>query len=278
MWCNKEITGVGLGLRSLHLPHILQDFPKIPWFEILIDNYFCDGGLAIKNLSRIREHYPVAFHSVGMSIAGSDPIDIDWFLQLKNLMKKFEPAWVSDHLCWTNFGGKYFHDLLPFPMNEESLKHVSERILCVQDILQQEILLENVSSYISFSTSEYDEADFLCNLHKKTGCYILLDINNVYVSAYNNSFSAEAYLDKIPIEAVKQFHLAGYEDNGKYLLDSHGAPVWKEVWDLYKKAVQKFGRIPTLIEWDNNIPDFAVLVSEVKMAEAKREEALSELG
>jgi uncharacterized protein (UPF0276 family) len=261
-----EIKGIGLGLRTPHLPVILDETPAVPWFEILIDNYFSEGGLALHNLERIRNNYPVVFHSVGMSLAGTDPINREWFKQLGRLMDRFEPTWVSDHLCWTQFGGHYFHDLLPFPLNQPALSHVSERVAQVQEILGQEILVENVSSYLSFTDSEMDEADFLQELCRRTGCFLLLDINNIHVSAVNNKFDPMSFMERIPAAKVKQFHLAGYEDTGEYLLDSHSAPVWPAVWELYTLAVARFGQIPTLIEWDNNIPDFAELYAEGEKA------------
>ena len=261
-----EIGGVGLGLRAPHMPVILEQTPPVPWFEILIDNYFCDGGLALHNLERIRNDYPVVFHSVGMSLADTDSINRPWFKQLRMLMDRFEPTWVSDHLCWTKFGGHHFHDLLPFPLNQASLKQVAERVLQVQDILGQEILVENVSSYVNFTESEMDEADFLLDLCRKTSCLLLLDINNIHVSATNNRFDPLSFMERIPVASVKQFHLAGFEDTGAYLLDSHSAPVWPAVWELYALAVARFGKIPTLIEWDNDIPDFAELDAEANKA------------
>jgi uncharacterized protein (UPF0276 family) len=261
-----DICGVGLGLRTPHLPVIFEQKPRVPWFEILVDNYFSDGGLALHNLERIRNNYPIVFHSVGMSLAGTDAINRGWFQHLRRLMDRFQPAWVSDHLCWTQFGGHHFHDLLPFPLNNASLGIVSDRVSQVQEILGQEILVENVSSYVSFTDSEMDEADFLHELCQKTGCYLLLDVNNIHVSAVNNKFDPLSYMERIPAAKVKQFHLAGFEDTGEYLLDSHSAPVWPAVWELYALAVARFGQIPTLIEWDSSIPDFAELFAEAEKA------------
>lgn len=262
----NPITGVGLGLRTPHLALILEQQPPVPWFEILIDNYFSEGGLALHNLGKIRENYPIVFHSVGMSLAGTDSLNYEWFRRLKALKDIYQPAWVSDHLCWTQFAGHHVHDLLPFPLNRSTLAHVADRVMEVQEILGEEILVENVSSYLRFKDSEMDEADFLYELCTKTGCYILLDVNNIHVSATNNQFDPLSYLERIPANRVKQFHLAGFEDTGEYLLDSHSAAVWPAVWELYRMAVQRFGPIPTLIEWDNNIPEFAQVFAEGEKA------------
>jgi uncharacterized protein (UPF0276 family) len=201
-----------------------------------------------------------------MNLAGTQPLPKDWFGQLRGLMDRFAPAWVSDHLCWTQFAGHHFHDLLPFPLNNATLQHVAERVEKIQELLGQPILVENVSTYVSYLDSNMDEADFLRELCRRTGCYMLLDVNNIYVSATNNGFDPSDYLARVPADRVKQIHLAGFEDTGKYLLDSHSAPVWPQVWALYSKVVADLGPVPTLIEWDNQIPELGTLLAEAATA------------
>lgn len=260
------IQGVGLGLRTPHYSTIEETKPNVAWFEVLIDNYIAAGGPPLLHLERIREDYPVTFHGVGLSLGSTDPLNLSYLKQLKLRIRQFEPAWVSDHLCWTSVGGRYCHELMPMPYIDEAIRLVVTRIQQVQDFLQQRILIENVSSYLCYTVSAMDEWEFLSAIACEADCDILLDINNIYVSACNHSIDADRYLSAIPSERVRELHLAGYEDMGTHLLDTHGEPVHDEVWELYAKALLKFGAVPTLIEWDNNIPVFPRLQAEGEKA------------
>ncbi|HED17739.1 MAG TPA: DUF692 domain-containing protein, partial [Gammaproteobacteria bacterium] len=267
-WCRNPLSGVGLGLRTPHYEFVEQHQPDIPWFEVLIDNYLVDGGEPIQHLTRVRENYPITFHGVGMSLGSTDPLNMDYLKSLRDMIERFEPAQVSDHLAWVSTQQTYMHELLPLPFTEEAIKHVSNRIQQVQDFLGQRILVENVSSYMQFRDSDCSEWDFLNEIVQRADCNLLLDINNIYVSAENHQFNAQDYLDAIPVSRVREMHLAGYEDRGTYLLDSHSRPVHQPVWELYKQALQRVGPAPTLIEWDQNIPDFNVLLEEAGHADA----------
>lgn len=262
------ISGVGLGLRAPHYNTIMQQQPAVPWFEVLIDNYFCSGGQVLKRLEVIRQNYPVTFHSVGMSLGSSDPLNQDYLKQLKHLIEIFEPAHISDHLCWSAVNNCFLHDLLPLPYKNDIVIHVADRIKQVQDILGQRLLLENVSSYLGYKESVMQEWEFLLRIVERADCDILLDINNIYVSACNHDFDADDYLAAIPANRVKELHLAGYEDHGTHLLDTHGEAIHEPVWRLYKRTIERLGPIPTLVEWDNNIPEFDVLYAEGQKAEA----------
>jgi len=263
----RSIQGVGLGLRACHYHDILTSAPDIPWFEILSDNYFCQGGPGRTYLEQVCERYPVAMHSVGLSLGSTDALNQTYLQQLKQLAKLVSPQLISDHCCWISKDKRYYHELLPLPYTEETVKHVARRISQVQDFLETKILIENVSSYLSYTSSDMTEWAFLNAVATEADCYILFDINNVYVSATNHQFSAEDYINAIHPERVKQFHLAGYENHQTYLLDSHSERVHDKVWDLYRLALKRFGQIPTLMEWDNNIPEFSVLLNEANKAQ-----------
>jgi hypothetical protein len=262
------IQGVGIGLRAPHYTFIERERPAVPWLEVLADNYLGKGGSALHHLERIRRDYAVTFHGVGMSLGSADPLDMAYLRRLKRLMGRIEPAWVSDHLCWTCVDGRHAHDLLPLPYVEEAVEHVATRIGRVQDFLGQRILVENVSTYLGLRASTLTEWEFLVRVAERSDCDILLDINNIYVSACNTGFAARDYLSAVPVGRVREFHLAGYEDRGSHLLDTHGEAVHEPVWDLYGQAIQRFGPVPTLIEWDNNIPGFSVLLAEAARARA----------
>lgn len=264
-----NLQGVGVGLRSCHYPYIETHKPRVAWFEILSDNYFAAGGSSLRHLDQIRAHYPVTMHGVGMSIGSTDPLDMSYLQKLKTLINRINPLLVSDHLCWTSVGGQHFHELLPLPYTEEAVLHAVQRIKQIQDYLEQRIMIENVSSYLAFKHSTLTEWEFLQAVADEADCLILLDINNIYVSAQNNEFDPHNYLDGIAPTRVGQFHLAGFQDHGTHLLDTHGAAVYPAVWDLFDTALKKFGNVPTLIEWDNNIPDFPELLKEVKKAEER---------
>ncbi len=265
-YTHETIHDVCVGLRPPHYQYILENQPPISWFEVLIDNYMGAGGMPLKHLDAIRAQYPITFHSVGMSLGSTDPLNTAYLQRLKELIQQFEPTLVSDHLCWTGVHGYESNDLLPMPYTEESIKHVVERIQRVQDFLGQQILVENVSSYISYTLDAMTEWEFYIEVVTRADALMLFDVNNIYVSAQNHSFDAMNYLNAIPPERVKEMHLAGYEDKGTHLLDTHGYPVHPPVWELYKQAIERFGKIPTLIEWDNNIPDFPTLLHEAEKA------------
>src|SRR5271166_3945766 len=264
--------GFGVGLRRDHYVHILENcpenYPKVDWFEILSENFMVAGGRPLEVLEGVRGRYPIVMHGVSMSIGSTDPIRRDYLRELKALARRVEPAWISDHLCWTGVGGRNLHDLLPLPYTPEVVRHVAERIREVQDFLERPILIENVSSYMAFNDSTMTEWHFLAEIAERGDCGILLDINNIFVSAFNHRFDARAYIDAIPTERVVQFHLAGHSDHGTYLLDTHDHPVRDEVWDLYAHAVGRFGAVSALIEWDDNIPEFGVLTETANRARA----------
>jgi uncharacterized protein len=260
--------GFGVGLRRPHYGHVLEQHPPMDWFEVISENFMVEGGRALEVLEGARAHYPVVMHGVSLSIGSSDPLNRAYLETLRAATRRFEPAWVSDHLCWTGVGGRNLHDLLPLPYTEETVIHVAGRIRQVQEILERTILIENVSSYMAFRSSRLEEWEFLTAVAEEADCGILLDINNIFVSAFNHRFDPLRYIDAVPADRVMQFHLAGHSDHGSYLLDTHDHPIRAEVWALYEHAVRRFGRVPTLIEWDDNIPDFEVLVAAA--AEARR--------
>jgi uncharacterized protein (UPF0276 family) len=253
-------------LRVDHYEEILAGDPAIDWLEILSENYMIPGGRPLEYLARFRERYPLVMHGVSMSIGSSDPLDRDYLAQLKRLAQFVEPAWISDHLCWTGVDGTHLHDLMPLPYTEEALAHVSARVREVQDVLGRRILLENVSSYTAFHASQLSESQFLAEIAQRADCLILLDVNNVYVSSHNHGFDARAYLDEIPVTRVQQFHLAGHENNGALIVDTHDAPIVDPVWDLYAYAVRRFGPVTTMIERDDRIPPLAELLVELDRA------------
>ena len=259
--------GFGLGLRPKHYHHILTQWPKIDWFEAISENYMVAGGHPLHILDQIRERYPVVLHGVSLSIGSTDALNYDYLKKLKALAKRVNPKWISDHLCWTSIKGHSVHDLLPLPYNEETLKHVVSRIKEVQDFLERPILIENVSSYMDYTTSNMTEWDFVAALANDSGCRLLLDINNVYVSAFNHHFDALTYFRALPQKRVAQFHLAGHSNMGTFLLDTHDHAVKKTVWDLYRSALEIFGPVATMIERDDKIPPFPKL--EAELAKAK---------
>lgn len=267
-WALEEIAGVGLGLRSQHIDEVLLTQPAVPWFELLTENHMAPGGLIPVQLEAIRSNYPITFHCVGMSLGGTDPVDVEYLRGIKTLIERYQPSLVSDHLCFSQHGQHNYHDLLPLPYNEETLQHFQKRITQIQDILETRILVENVSSYLAYRASTMSEAEFISELLSLTDCDLLLDINNIYVNAVNHGFSASEYLSKIPMQRVREIHLAGYEDRDSYLLDAHNNRVSPPVWELYEKVIREYPDIPTLIEWDNDIPSFAVLREEADAASA----------
>lgn len=265
------LHGVGVGLRACHYDHILQYQPDVPWFEILSDNYCMEGGSSLAYLEAIRERYPIAMHGVGLSIGSTDALNKDYLQSLKTLVDRMQPEIVSDHLCWISTQQEYLHELLPLPYTEEAVKHVSDRIKHVQDFLGRQILMENVSSYLTHTQSTMPEWAFMNAIVHESDCAVLLDVNNVYVSATNHGYDPMHFINGIDQHCVKQFHLAGYEDKGDFLFDSHSEKVHAPVWALYEKALHRFGAVPTLIEWDDHIPPFVELQKEAQQAQALME-------
>ncbi|MEM5506955.1 DUF692 domain-containing protein [Shewanella frigidimarina] len=259
----EDFLGFGLGLRTDHFEYILQHQPDIDWFEVLSENYLVAGGKPRYYLEAIAEQYPVVMHGVSMSIGSSDPLDMDYLKALKKLSNDIQPKWISDHICWTSIHGVNSHDLLPLPYTEETVNHVAQRVRQVQDVLGRRILLENVSSYLSYQDSTMDEWDFLSQVAEAADCLVLLDINNIYVSARNHHFNPLDYLKKIDPRRVQQFHLAGHSDFGDYVIDTHDHDVSPSVWTLYQAALERFGAVSTMIERDANIPEFPALYNEL---------------
>lgn len=258
--------GFGLGLRVEYYESLLEDPGGVEWLEIVSENYMVPGGRPLMWLDRFRERFPLVMHGVSMSIGSIDPLDDGYLARLAALARRVEPVWISDHLCWTGAQGVNLHDLMPLPYTEEALAHVVDRVGRVQDLLGRRILLENVSSYVSFADSQLTEWQFLAAVAERADCLILLDINNVHVSAHNHGFSPLDYLDGIPAARVQQFHLAGHEHGGQLLIDTHDAPVTDAVWNLYMEAVRRYGRVSTMIERDDHMPPLAELMAELEHA------------
>jgi uncharacterized protein (UPF0276 family) len=262
------ISGVGLGLRSNHYQEILTSKPNVPWFELLADNYMEDGGLPIERALKVRQNYPLTLHCVGMSLGSCDPLNMEYLALLKALSEKLQPTYISDHLAWTSINNQYTHELLPLPYNVHTLNHLCERIEKVQEFLGRTLLIENPSSYLTFEESDLSEWEFISQMAKISGCDLLVDVNNIYVSSVNHQFDPFHYIASLPAKKVKEIHLAGFTKMDNYLLDSHSENVHPPVWDLYRAAIKKFGAIPTLIEWDSDIPDFSSLQQEALKAES----------
>ena len=258
--------GFGLGLRKEHYETVLADQPAVDWFEVITENYLVPGGKPLHYLDRIRADYPMVMHGVSLCIGGTDPLNFDYLRQVKALAERIEPAWISDHLCWTGVNGVNLHDLLPLPYTQQAIRHVADRIGQVQDFLGRRILLENVSSYVTYAHSEMSEWEFLKAVAEQADCLILLDINNIYVSAFNHGFDPREYLNNVPKERVWQFHLAGHLNLGNTIIDTHDDAVLEPVWKLYEAAVHRFGSLSTMIERDDNIPPLETLLAELAMA------------
>jgi hypothetical protein len=258
--------GHGVGLRPKHYPQVWERTARADWFEVISENFMIRGGRPLAVLERARAVAPLVLHGVSLSLGSTDPLNEAYLRDLKELLRRFQPAWVSDHLCWGSVGGHYAHDLLPLPFTEEALTHVVERVRLVQDRLGQQILIENVSSYLTFVHSRMPEWEFLGSIAEQADCGILLDVNNVYVSAVNHGFAPEQYLRALPADRIGQIHLAGHSNQGTHLLDTHDEAVSEPVWDLYRLAVRLFGRVSTLVEWDDKIPEFEVVRAEAERA------------
>lgn len=263
----RPFLGFGLGLRTDHYQYIEEHCPDVDWFEILSENYMVPGGKPLAHLYRVRADYPLVMHGVSLSIGSTDPLNKAYLADLKALAARVEPHWISDHLCWTSVDHTNSHDLLPLPYNEPTIEHIAARIREVQDYLGRQILIENLSSYVSYQASEMSEWEFLNEIACRADCLVLLDINNIYVSAHNHHFDPKDYIEGIDTGRVMQFHLAGHSHSGSMIIDTHDHDVCDPVWDLYAQALRRFGAVSTMIERDDNIPDFPELRAELAIAE-----------
>lgn len=258
--------GFGLGLRPEHYDEILSGEPHVDWFEVISENYMIPGGKPLRILDQMRERYPIVMHGVSLSIASTAPLDMDYLTELKTLADRVDPKWISDHLCWTGVHGVNLHDLLPIPYTQEALNLVVDRVGRVQDVLGRRLTLENVSSYVTFAESEMSEWEFVSEVARRADCWLLFDVNNVYVSACNHGFSTRDFLHGVPRDRIVQFHLAGHSHEGDHIVDTHDHPVCDEVWDFYRETVSHFGPVSTMIERDDNIPPLAEVVAELDIA------------
>jgi uncharacterized protein (UPF0276 family) len=263
----RPFLGFGLGLRTEHYQYVLDNKPAVDWFEILSENYMVPGGKPLANLDKIRADYPMVMHGVSLSIGSTDPLNRSYLKDLKQLAHRVEPHWISDHLCWTSVDGTNSHDLLPLPYNEATINHIADRIKQVQDYLGRQILIENLSSYVTYDNSEMSEWEFLNEIVRRADSLVLLDINNIFVSAHNHHFEPVDYIKGIDIDRVMQFHLAGHSYSGEMIIDTHDHDICDPVWVLYAEALKHFGAVSTMIERDDNIPEFTVLREELGVAE-----------
>lgn len=265
----RPIEGFGLGLRVEHYQALAEPLDPVlrpQWLEIISENYLVPGGKPLHHLERLRRDYPVVMHGVSLSIGSGDPLDRAYLRELRALADRLEPGWVSDHLCWGGVDHRRLHDLLPLPYTEATLRHLLPRVNEVQELLGRPLVLENVSSYVRYAQDEMGEADFIAELLKRSGAQLLLDVNNVYVSSRNHGFDARAFIDAMPAERVRQIHLAGHEDQGDLVIDTHDHPVCDAVWQLYAYTLQRLGPVPTMIERDDHIPPLPELLQELDLA------------
>ncbi|MEO0497805.1 MAG: DUF692 domain-containing protein [Pseudomonadota bacterium] len=266
---HHALTGAGAGLKAEHVSDILREKPDVGFFEVHAENYMGAGGLPHAQLHAIREQYPVSLHGVGMSIGSSGPLSEDHLARFKRLVEIYQPAMVSEHLAWSTHTDVFYNDLLPLPYTDETLARVAEHVSHMQDFLGRQILIENPSTYVTFSESTWEEGAFMAELAKRSGCGLLFDVNNVYISATNHKTSAEAYIDAYPLHLVKEIHLAGHaedadDDGDRLLIDAHDRPVHADVWTLYDRVLGHTGALPSLIEWDNDVPTWPILAQEVQ--------------
>lgn len=271
--CAFDSLGFGVGLRSVHFTHILKHWPLVDWFEIISENFMDSGGRPRYVLDQVAERYPIVMHGVSLSIGSTDPLNFDYLAKLKRLADEIRPRWISDHVCWTGVLGRNTHDLLPLPLNEETLAHVVERIGIVQDYLGRRLILENPSSYVAFKASTMTEWEFISRMAEEADCGLLLDVNNVYVSSVNHEFSAAEYIRFVPHERIVQFHLAGHTNLGTHCIDTHDGQVVDDVWELYLLASRLTEGVSTLLEWDARIPSFDEVHAEVLKARRCVDEA-----
>jgi uncharacterized protein (UPF0276 family) len=269
------MLGFGLGLRSQHYDYVLEYQPAVDWFELITENYLAPGGRPRAILHKIRANYPVVLHGLSFNIGSNEAPDLHYLAQLKALINDIQPAWVSDHICWTGLHGKTSHDLLPIAYNPETLSQVAHKVNRIQDALQQRIVLENPSIYLQFRSASMSEPDFINALTEQTGCRILLDVNNVYVSCFNLGQDPYAHISALNHNCVQQFHLAGHTHNGNHIIDTHDHPVSDAVWELYAHACRHFGETATLLERDDHIPPFPELMAELELARQKQQQALA---
>ena len=263
----KPFLGFGLGLRAEHYQEVLEQQPReIDWFEIISENYMIDGGKPLYFLDKIRQDYPMVMHGVSMSIGSTDPLNLDYLKQLKTLIDRVQPMWFSDHLCWTGVDHKNMHDLLPLPYTEQSVQHIADRISQVQDYIGQQMLIENLSSYITYTSDAMSEWEFLSAVAERADCNLLLDVNNIYVSSFNHQFDAMEYLQGIPADRVWQHHIAGHQNTGNLIIDTHDEPIIDPVWELYEKTAQLLGPVSTMIERDGNMPPLSEVIAELNRA------------
>jgi hypothetical protein len=267
--------GIGVGLRVPHYHEIFETQPAVDWFEIISENFMVPGGKPLANLERALSHYRVVQHGVSLSIGSTAPLDWEYLRGLRALLRKTGSPWVSDHLCFTGAAGVDVHDLLPMPYTEEAIAHIVARARTVQDFLEVRLVLENVSSYLTYTSSQMSEWAFLSAVVEEADCGVLLDVNNIYVSSYNHGFDPQAFVDGVPHHRVVQIHLAGHTNYGDYIIDTHSDHVIDPVWDLYRSAIRRIGPVSTLIEWDEDIPPLATLLAEADKARNIRAEALA---
>jgi uncharacterized protein len=269
-------AGAGIGLRSAHHESLVRERPAVGWIEVHTENYFHDGGPHLAALERARELYPLSLHGVGMGLGSVEPLDRAHVARVARAIARFEPALVSEHACWGSHGGVHFNDLLPLPYTDEAVVHLADRVAQVQDLLGRQILVENLSCYLSYSSSRLTEWEFLAAVVERSGCGLLLDVNNAYVNSVNVGLDARAFIDGLPVGAVQEIHLAGHTrrqvGDRTILLDDHGSRVPEHVWSLYEYAIRRFGTVPTLIEWDTNLPELSVLADEAARAQARMED------
>ncbi|HKG12827.1 MAG TPA: DUF692 domain-containing protein [Pyrinomonadaceae bacterium] len=263
---NFPNLGVGVGLRNQHFGYVLDNWPDVDWFEIISENFMDSAGWPRHVLARVAERYPVVMHGVSLSIGSCDPLDFEYLSKLKRLAHEVNARWVSDHLCWTGVLGRNTHDLLPLPLDEDTLRHVAGRVRVVQDFLGRRLVLENPSSYLGFAGDTLAEWEFLAALADEADCLLLLDVNNVYVSSVNHGFDPVEYVESLPHGRVAQIHLAGHTHCGTHVVDTHDGRVAREVWELYRLACARTGGVSTLLEWDSNIPPFPALHAEALKA------------
>jgi uncharacterized protein (UPF0276 family) len=262
----------GVSLKHTYYHEVVQSNPPIDFFEVHSENYMTEGGCSLAWLETIRELYPISLHGVSLSLGSAQDLDKRYLQSLKILIERIDPCFVSDHLSWSMIEGVYMNDLLPLPYTKESLQQISDHISEAQDFLGRTLFIENPSSYMYFPKNEFTEPEFLADMVKRTGCKLLLDVNNIYVSAHNNNFDAASYIDSLPQGIIGEMHLAGHNRKGRYYIDDHGCSVHDEVWELYKRAISRFGSVPTMIEWDSHIPPLSILLNEAQKAKGIMQE------